>query len=62
MTENRKTLNDTALSDLSGGTENGKSEFPNTPRKNILIPSDNGKQVPGGNEDVLDPKRKSIID
>ncbi len=56
----KKNVLDTLLDNLSGGTdqpvEDGSLQTGNNQHR------DNGKQVPGGNEDILDPKRHSILD
>ncbi len=58
--EEKKNVLDAVLDKLSGGTdqpaENGDLQTGNNQHRN------SGKQVPGGNEDILDPKRQSILD
>jgi len=58
--EEKKNVLDAVLEKLSGGTdqpaENGDLQIGNDQHRN------SGKQVPGGNEDILDPKRQSILD
>ena len=58
--EEKKNVLDAVLDKLSGGTdqpaEDGSLKIGKKSHR------DNGKQVPGGNEDILDPKRHSILD
>ena len=52
--EEKKNISDTLLDNLSGGTDQPVEDGSLKIVKNSH--RDNGKQIPDGNEDILDPK------